>query len=140
MLLSGYFIALLITVVLELVVFYYIRKRGNKRSQLVRAFELTMVCMMLWCIGLMVQILVINYISPDLAVYVDYFIYIPIVLTPVALFFVSYVFTKKEIHFKKWFLLLFVIPTITMKVPPNNKPTISLLKSSILQTAIMKAK
>ena len=116
MLLSGYFIALLITVVLELVVFYYIRKRGNKRSQLVRAFELTMVCMMLWCIGLMVQILVINYISPDLAVYVDYFIYIPIVLTPVALFFVSYVFTKKEIHFKKWFLLLFVIPTITMIV------------------------
>ena len=64
----------------------------------------------------MVQILVINYISPDLAVYVDYFIYIPIVLTPVALFFVSYVFTKKEIHFKKWFLLLFVIPTITMIV------------------------
>ena len=116
MLLSGYFIALLITVVLELVVFYYIRKRGNKRSQLVRAFELTMVCMMLWCIGLMVQILVINYISPDLAVYVDYFIYIPIVLTPVALFFVSYVFTKKEIHFKKRFLLLFVIPTITMIV------------------------
>ena len=116
MLLSGYFIALLITVVLELVVFYYIRKRGNKRSQLVRAFELTMVCMMLWCIGLMVQILVINYIAPDLAVYVDYFIYIPIVLTPVALFFVSYVFTKKEIHFKKWFLLLFVIPTITMIV------------------------
>ena len=114
--LSGYFIALLITVVLELVVFYYIRKRGNKRSQLVRTFELTMVCMMLWCVGLMVQILVINYISPDLAVYVDYFIYIPIVLTPVALFFVSYVFTKKEIHFKKWFLLLFVIPTITMIV------------------------
>ncbi len=33
-----------------------------------------------------------------------------------------------------------IIPTITMKVPPNNKPTISLLKSSILQTAIMKAK
>ena len=104
--LSGYFIALLITVVLELVVFYYIRKRGNKRSQLVRTFELTMVCMMLWCVGLMVQILVINYISPDLAVYVDYFIYIPIVLTPVALFFVSYVFTKKEINVEKIIIIL----------------------------------
>ena len=75
-----------------------------------------MTCMMLWCIVLMIQILVINYISPSLAVYVDYFIYILIVLTPVALFFVSYIFTKKEIHFKKWYLLLFVIPLITMLV------------------------
>ena len=116
MLFGSYFIALLVTVILELIVFYYIRKRGNKRSQLVLAFELTMTCMMLWCIGLMIQILVINYISPSLAVYVDYFIYILIVLTPVALFFVSYIFTKKEIHFKKWYLLLFVIPLITMLV------------------------
>ena len=116
MLFGSYFIALLVTVILELIVFYYIRKRGNKRSQLVLAFELTMTCMMLWCIGLMIQILVINYISPSLAVYVDYFIYILIVLTPVALFFVSYIFTKKEIHFRKWYLLLFVIPLITMLV------------------------
>lgn len=116
MLFGGYFIALLITVVLELVVFYYIRKRGNKHNQLVIAFEFTMLCMMLWCLGLMIQILVINFISPDLAVYVDYFIYILIVLTPVALFFVAYIFTKKEIHFKKWYLLLFVVPLITMIV------------------------
>ena len=76
MLFSGYFIALLITVLLEIVVLYYIRKRGNKHSQLVIAFEFTMLCMMLWCIGLMVQILLINFISPNIAVYVDYFIYI----------------------------------------------------------------
>ena len=58
----GYFIALIITVIAELVVLYFIRKRGNKKSQLVIAFELTMICMMLWCIGLIVQILVINFI------------------------------------------------------------------------------
>lgn len=116
MLFSGYFIALLITVLLEIVVLYYIRKRGNKHSQLVIAFEFTMLCMMLWCIGLMVQILLINFISPNIAVYVDYFIYILIVLTPVALFFVSYIFVKGKIHFKKWYLLLFVIPCITLLV------------------------
>ena len=112
----GYFIALIITVIAELVVLYFIRKRGNKKSQLVIAFELTMICMMLWCIGLIVQILVINFISPAYAVYPDYFTYLPVVLTPVSLFFISYIFINKEIHFKKWFLLLFIIPIITMLV------------------------
>ena len=112
----GYFIALIVTVIAELIVLYFIRKRGNKRNQLVIAFELTMLCMMLWCIGLIIQILVINFISPDYAVYPDYFTYLPVVLTPVALFFISYIFVKKEIHFKKWFLLLFIVPAITMLV------------------------
>ena len=112
----GYFIALIVTVIAELIVLYFIRKRGNKRNQLVIAFELTMLCMMLWCIGLIIQILVINFISPDYAVYPDYFTYLPVVFTPVALFFISYIFVKKEIHFKKWFLLLFIVPAITMIV------------------------
>ena len=111
-----YFIALAITVIAELVIFYYIRKRGNKRSQLVTAFKLTMLCMMFWCIGLMVQILAINFISLDVAIYIDYFIYLPVVLTPVALFFIAYIFIKKHIEFKKWYLLLFIVPTITMIV------------------------
>ena len=112
----GYFITLGITVLAELIIFYYIRKRGSKRNPLVTAFKLTMTCMMLWCIGLMVQILVINFISPNLAVYVDYFIYLPVVLTPVSLFFIAYIFRNKEFKFKKWFLLLFIIPIITMLV------------------------
>ncbi len=116
MLFSGYFIALLITVILELVVLYYIRKRGNKHSQLVVAFEFTMLCMMLWCISLIVQILIINLVSADYAIYVDYFTYLPVVLTPVALFFVAYIFAKGEIHFKKWYLLLFIVPVITLIV------------------------
>ena len=116
MLFLGYFIALLVTVFLEIVVFYYIKKRGNKRSQLVKSFEYTMLCMMLWCISLIVQILIINYASVDYAVYVDYFTYLPVVLTPVALFFVSYIFAKGKIHFKKWYLLLFIVPCITLSV------------------------
>lgn len=110
----GYFIALAVTVIAELVVFYYIRKRSSKQNQLVTAFKLTMTCMMLWCIGLMVQILAINFISIKVAIYVDYFIYLSVVLTPVALFFIAYIFIKKHIEFKKWYLLLFIIPMITM--------------------------
>ena len=36
----GYFIALIVTVIAELIVLYFIRKRGNKRNQLVIAFEI----------------------------------------------------------------------------------------------------
>lgn len=111
-----YIIALSITVIFELIIFYFIRRRGGKHNQLVVAFKMTMTCMMLWCLGLIVQILVINFISPNLAVYVDYFIYLPVVLTPVALFFVAYIFKNKSIEFKKWYILLFIIPTITMLV------------------------
>ena len=112
----GYFIALGVTVIAEIVIFYYIRKRSSKQNQLVTAFKLTMTCMMLWCIGLMIQILVINFISPNVAIYVDYFIYLPVVLTPVALFFIAYIFIKKHIEFKKWYLLFFIIPIITMLI------------------------
>lgn len=109
-----YFIALGITVLAEIIIFHYIKKRSSKKNQLVTAFKLTMTCMMLWCIGLMVQILAINFISIKVAIYIDYFIYLPVVLTPVALFFIAYIFIKKHIEFKKWYLLLFIIPAITM--------------------------
>ena len=111
-----YFNALGITVLAEIIIFHYINKRSSKKNQLVTAFKLTMLCMMLWCIGLMVQILAINFISLNVAIYVDYFIYLPLCLTPVALFFIAYIFIKKHIEFKKWYLLLFIIPAITMLV------------------------
>ena len=111
-----YLIALGITVLAEIIIFHYIKKRSSKKNQLVTAFKLTMLCMMLWCIGLMVQILAINFISLRVAIYVDYFIYLPIVLTPVALFFIAYIFIKNHIEFKKWYLLLFIVPAITMIV------------------------
>ena len=116
MLFSGYFIALLITIILELVVLYYIRKRLYVYLLTCYSFEFTMLCMMLWCISLIAQILIINLVSADYAIYVDYFTYLPVVLTPVALFFVSYIFAKGEIHFKKWYLLLFIVPAITLIV------------------------
>ena len=109
-----YFIALGVTVLAEIIILHYIKKRSSKKNQLVTAFKLTMTCMMLWCIGLMVQILAINFISIKVAIYIDYFIYLPVVLTPVALFFIAYIFIKKHIEFKKWYLLLFIIPAITM--------------------------
>lgn len=111
---SIYFFILAVTVLGEALILHYIEKRSGKKNQLVTAFKFTMICMMLWCIGLMIQILVINFISYDLAVYVDYFIYLPVVFTPVALFFVAYIFIHKKIEFKKWYILLCIVPVVTM--------------------------
>lgn len=113
---SIYFVILAIIVLSEIFIFYFVKKRSSKSNQLVNAFKITMICMMMWCIVLMIQILVINFISVDFALYVDYLVYIPIAFLPVALFFVAYIFSKKHIEFKKWYILLFIVPSITMLV------------------------
>ena len=113
---SSYFVILSITVLIELAIYYFIKKRTGKRNQLITAFSTTIFCLICWCIGLMIQILVINFVSPNLAVYVDYFIYMPVAFLPVTLFFVAYIFIKKKIEFKKWYLLLFIIPVTTMLI------------------------
>lgn len=108
------FFTLAITVLIELILFGFIKKRTGKRNQLITAFSLSILCLTLWCLGLMFQILVINFVSLDLAIYVDYFVYITIAFSPVAIFFVAYIYLKKQIEFKKWYLLLFIIPVTTM--------------------------
>lgn len=113
---SGYFIILVIIVLVYLGILNFIRKHSAKSNQLVIAFKSTMFCMIMWCVGLVVQIPLINFVSSDLAPYVDYFVYLFVVMLPVSLFFVAYIFLKKHIEFKKWYILLFIIPCITLIV------------------------
>lgn len=111
-----YFIGLIITVIIEITMFGYIKKKSNRRTPVVKAFKYSTLCMMLWCIGLIVQILIINYTNIN-PLFVDYFIYIPVVFTPVALFFVAISFTKQdEVNIRHKYDYLFIIPFITIFV------------------------
>ncbi len=112
----NYFIGLFATVIVEIIMYVYISKKSKDKSQIVTAFKYTILCMTLWCVGLLVQILVINYTSIN-PMYIDYFIYIPVVFTPVALFFVSISYASIEkLKFKKSYLLLGIIPFITLLI------------------------
>ena len=105
----NYLIGLVITVIVEFIMIFFITKRSKRVTPVITSFKFTILCMTLWCIGLIVQIFVINYTTIN-PMYIDYFIYLPVVLTPVALFFVAITYASYDkFVFKKSYILLFVI-------------------------------
>lgn len=112
----GYLIGLLITITIGMFTYSYINHKSSHKVQIVQNFKYTILCMILWCLGLVVQIFVINYttISP---LYIDYFIYIPVVFTPVALFFVSISYARNVSYkVKKWSFLVALVPFLTIYI------------------------
>ena len=77
------FILLTATVIIETFFMLYIRKRVSKENNTLKYFMGLVFSMIMWCIVLMVQILIINFVSPDKAIYADYVVYIFIVLMPI---------------------------------------------------------
>ena len=92
----------------------YIRKT-QKKSQLITSFNAIMLLLILWCTVLIIQILAINNSSIQ-PIYFDYVVYIATCFLPVAFFFLGLIFAKTSIKFKLSYLLLAVIPIISLIV------------------------
>lgn len=92
----------------------YIRKT-QKKSQLITSFNAIMLLLILWCTVLIIQILAINNTSIQ-PIYFDYVVYIATCFLPVAFFFLGLIFAKTSIKFKLSYLLLAVIPIISLIV------------------------
>lgn len=103
-LLASFFIAILLNLVIHAKI---------AKSQLRTCFSLTLSCLLICDIGLISQILFSEKLNIP-PVYFDYFVYIGTCLLPVALLFTSMIFEKTKIKFKKTYLLLFVIPIISL--------------------------
>ena len=110
----GYFIGLILTVFIELILLRIIRAKASKKLAVGHYFTYTIICMALWCIALLIQILVINFTDFD-PLYIDYFIYVFIALSPVTLFYVSVSLTA-GVNFKnkKIYNLVFIVPLLTI--------------------------
>lgn len=104
--------SLAIVLILLILLSIKIGSKKNKK-QLDKIFIGTCILLMLWIIGLIFQILGagIFRINP---IYFDYFVYIPVCLMPVAMLLISIIFTKTKIKFKRKYLLLLIIPIITI--------------------------
>ena len=106
------FISLIITTLLILLLFIFIDKTKTK-SQIKKAFIFTIICLLICCIGQILQIVFCNLYDLN-AIYFDYFVYIGTCFLPVFFLLTCMIFAKTKITFSKKYLLLFIIPIISL--------------------------
>ena len=106
-------ILLAITTIIELVIYFYVSRRGSKNNLLVKSFRLLILDMILWNFTLFIQIIVLAKISESIATYVVDLVYVPIIFLPVVVFFFSYFMDKKH-TFKPSLILTFIIPIFAL--------------------------
>lgn len=94
--------------------------RKKPLSQLQYAFTAALLMILIISIGVIVQLVYAILGNVDPIVF-EKFIYIGTCLLPVSLFFVAIIFKNTKIRFKKKYLLLFIIPFLTLGVLYTNQ-------------------
>ena len=107
-------IALIATTIINILLTVYLSKE-KKNNQLKKIFILSLSILIFWTIGLIMQITLSKPLNIE-PIYFDYFIYIAICFIPVAVFFMGLIYANTKIEFKKRYLLLFIIPIISLIV------------------------
>ena len=98
--------------ILLISLFAYITKKKNKK-QLDNIFMVIFLLLILSMSTSIFQIIFSNLYNID-PIYFDYFAYIGVVFLPVVLFIMSLIYSKTRIDFKKKYLLLFIIPLLSL--------------------------
>ena len=101
------FLCLLITLLLN----YVLNKK--KKKQLDKIFIIIFCLFIFWLTGLVLQIFCVNLFNAN-PIYFDYFVYIAICYMPISFFFMALIFAKTRINFHKKYMLLFIIPTLSL--------------------------
>lgn len=106
--------ALLISNILVITLIFVLNKFKTQKK-LTILFNCVFVCQLIWNTCLFLQIILAKplHIQP---IYFDYFTYIGVVFLPVFLYLASQVFTKPNFKIKKYHLLLFFIPILSLIV------------------------
>ena len=108
----GNVVLLSLSIILILLVRKYIKK-SKKETQLTKIFFVDFILIIIWDISLILQIFFLNYSSIN-PIYFDYIAYIGISFLPVGLLFTGIIFANTKIKFKKSYLLLFIIPVLSL--------------------------
>lgn len=111
-----YLISLCSTTLLILFLFILIRNNDKgKLTPIKKTFFTTLLCLLIWCLGLIFQLLFAEKynIKP---IYFDYFVYIGACFLPVTVFLMSVFFIKNTLNNSKKYLLLFIIPILSLLV------------------------
>lgn len=111
---GGYIAGLLLCTILLIVLLLIIISSKSKK-QTSKAFMFVVMCSLICCIGQLLSILIgEKYNIPP--IYFDYIVYIGTCFLPVGIFFTSLTFVNTKIKFKKRYLLVFLVPIISLIV------------------------
>ena len=105
---------LVFSTILTVILLIYIASQKN-RKQLHNIFCLNLVCSLIISIGVLCQT-TCNYFFSIPSIWFENIIYIGTCFLPVSVFFTSLIFVNTKITFKKSYLLLFIIPIISLIV------------------------
>lgn len=101
------------TALIVLLMLYILSKRPL--TQLQTSFLSMLVCVFIICFGVLLQDILCNLYNID-EIYFEYFIYIGTCFLPVTVFFTALIFKNTKIKFEKKYLLLFIVPIISLLV------------------------
>ena len=107
-------IALIISMVACAISFTFVRKKAPK-SQTRTAWSCVYICMIVMCLAMIAQISLSEVLGIE-PVYFEYIAYIGNAFLSVAFYFAAIIFANTKISFKKRYLLLFIIPIISLLV------------------------
>ena len=108
------FIALAISTLL-LCLLLFLNIKVEKKKQINWFFIGILVCLLICCIGQMLSIAVPKFTGIE-PVYFDYIVYVGTCFLPLAFLFFGISFSKTRIKFNLKYLLLFIIPVISLLV------------------------
>ena len=101
------------TLSIVFLIFYVLSKRPL--AQLQKSFLAMLICVFIISFGVSLQDILCSFYDIDPMDF-EYFIYIGTCLLPVAVFFTALIFKNTKIKFQKIYLLLFIIPIISLLV------------------------
>lgn len=105
-------LALVFSIILLIVITIVIQKLNNSK-QLKNSFTFLLISLLITCSGLLLQMLLSEPLGIP-AIYFEYFVYVGNALIPVAFLLTSIIFAKTKISFKKYYILLFIVPIISL--------------------------
>ena len=107
-------VALFVATIVNILLIIYLANTKEKK-QLSKIFILTLSLLILWTVSLILQITVSTKLNIK-PIYFDYITYIAISFVPVTVFFMGLIFVKTKIVFKKKYLLLLIVPVVSLIV------------------------
>lgn len=105
-------ILLFLSLVLIIFLYFYISKKV-KKGQIQKIFLVVLVLLFILCLGVFLQSILSERLNIN-PIYFDYFAYIGGCFLPLAILFMGLIFANTKITFKKRYILLFIIPTLSL--------------------------